>query len=85
MEIGIINDAINGIPLFVSSDSRIQFITKDAVVNIVKNFAFSGAKNKVLNMGGIGAIEISDIENIIGCPLIYQDNVLKRHYEMDVH
>ena len=84
MEVGIISDAKKEIPLFVSSDSRIQFITKNAVVNIIKNLILVNIKNKLFNMGGRGTVEIGDLGPLVGKSLIYQPEAQKRHYEMDV-
>lgn len=81
---GIISDAVNSNPLFVSSESKIQFITRDALANIIKTLINLDIKNDLFNVGGIGAIRIGDIETVIGKDVLYQDGAQERHYEMDV-
>lgn len=85
MDIGIISDVIKGVPLFVSSDSQIQFITKNAVANILKDLICTNLKNKLFNMGGVGTVKIGDLETLIHRPIIYQPTAQTRNYEMDIH
>jgi len=81
---GIISDIINDIPLFISADSTMQFITRDGLSNIIKNIIDLDISNSSFNVGGIGAIKIKDIEDIIGKKLLYQTNAQERHYEMNI-
>jgi len=84
MKIGILNDILKGIPLFISGDSQIQFITRNAVANIIKDLMSTDVYNRTFNMGGVGAVTISSIESIVGHSIIYDSAAKKRHYEMDV-
>lgn len=84
MEIGIINDVLTEIPLFISVDSQIQFITREGVVNVIKTLLTNNVKNKLFNVGGIGTIKIGDLEKLTGKTIIYQKNAKKRYYEMDI-
>ena len=85
MDVGIINDMLKGVPLFVSGDSLIQFITKEAVAIIINDLISTNIKNKLFNMGGIGAVKIEDLSSVVDRPLVYQKGAQKRHYEMDVY
>jgi dTDP-4-dehydrorhamnose reductase len=84
MQIGIVNDILKNTPLFISGDSKIQFITRDAVSTIIKDLIQVGIRNKTFNLGGEGTVKISDIENLINRPISYQASTTTRHYEMDV-
>lgn len=81
---GIVADIINNKPLFVSADSGIQFITRSALVDFVKNLIHRNIKKEFFNIGGLGVAIIGDIEVMINSPILYEPNAQYRHYEMDV-
>lgn len=83
-EIGFISDAIKGIPLGVTADSEIQYVTRDAFVDIVKTFVTKGFKKEIYNVGGLGTIKIGDLEEMVGRPLVFKKDAQKRYYWMDV-
>jgi hypothetical protein len=83
-EIGFISDAIKGVPLGVTADSEIQYITRDAFVDIVKTFVTKGFKKDIYNVGGLGTIKIGDLEEMVGRPLVFKKDAQKRYYWMDV-
>jgi nucleoside-diphosphate-sugar epimerase len=84
MEIGIINDVLTRVPLFISADSRVQFITREEIANVVMTLLTSTIKNKVFNVGGVGTVKIGELEGLTGKSIIYQLDAEKRHYEMDI-
>jgi nucleoside-diphosphate-sugar epimerase len=85
-ELGLIADILNGKELFVTPKSKYQFITRNEVVRIVKEIVDAKRYNysEIYNLGGLGSIQISDIESMISIPVKYAENATYRHYEMNV-
>lgn len=82
--IGIVADIVNNNPLFVSANSKIQFITRQAILEVINESLKMEQTQKVYNLGGIGSVQIRDIENIINRSILYKPVTTDRIYEMDV-
>lgn len=81
-DIGIIPDIINGVPLFVTPDSKYQFITRKALIDIITDTLKYNYKNETYNIAGRGYVVIQDLADILNRNIIYQDNATYREYVM---
>ncbi|GAG22337.1 unnamed protein product, partial [marine sediment metagenome] len=59
MKKGVIKDIIDGVPLYITGDSELQFIDADVVGAIISKVV--NLYNSTINIGGIGTVKISDI------------------------
>ncbi len=57
---GPLFDVINGQPIFVTLNSRIQMITANEIAKIVKNLINQKVVNEVYNIGGIATVNMQD-------------------------
>lgn len=84
---GLIADIKNGTPLFVTPNSLYQFITRTAVVDIIKQITEHWNYtnfDKIYNVGGIGSIKLSEIEEMTPIQVKYAENCTYRNYCMNV-
>ena len=79
---GVIKDILDGNALRVTPESHLQFITTDAVCEVLEKVV-TDAENAILNVGGRGSIAIPEIEKIFG-KAKYGDELQLQEYEMDV-
>ena len=63
-------DVLNGRPLSIHPDSRYQFMSTDAVADVVWRLIEAGATNRVVNVCGQGVISPRAISELAGKPLI---------------
>ena len=82
MDIGMIHDIKNNIPLFLTNDSEIQFITKTDIVRVM--FELIEKDNLCLNVGGKGTVRISELQDILGKQAILKPDAKYRKYSMDI-
>lgn len=82
---GIIYDAMSGAGLFITKDSCVQFISANAIADIIKKLLEINIKNIVLNIGGSGTTSINYIENILNTKLLFSPHAFHQYYEMNVN
>jgi len=80
--IGLLADIKNGTPLFVTPNSKMQFITRIDFVRIMLELIEQ--ESMCINIGGIGSVTIDELQDIVGRKAIIQDAAKYREYEMDV-
>src|SRR3989344_4455202 len=54
-------DVLNNIPLFISSQSKLQLITPNVIGEIIETLLQKSAINKTINIGGLGTFPFSKI------------------------
>ncbi len=59
-------DVLNGQPVRIHPDSRYQFMSTDAVADVVWDLAETGARNSVFNVCGRGLISPREIAGVAG-------------------
>lgn len=82
---GVIFDLQNKQPLFVTKDSYLQFITTEAVAEIIEYLILNNKNNEIYNCGGMGHIEVDEIAELLNEPFIPQKDTMKQEYEMNVN
>ena len=58
---GFIYDLLHNKPLFITPNSRLQFITAKAIAEIIEILTNNGTRNEVFNVGGRGSCLVEDI------------------------
>lgn len=81
---GVIFDIKNNIPLFITKDSKIQFITRKGLADVIYKLIDLNITNKVINVGGLGSVSAAEIEEILGKKINIKQDAKYRKYEMDV-
>ncbi len=81
---GVVRDLLDGVELFVTLDSRLQFITTTEVGRCVLALVASGAGNEIFNCGGKGSIIIGDLGILLGRAASYRKDAVYQAYEMGV-
>lgn len=77
-------DIINGKPLFLTRDSRLQIITTLAISEIIDMLVYEKVKNEVFNIGGEGTVDFVDIDEYFRIPIKWSKDAERQCYEMDV-
>jgi dTDP-4-dehydrorhamnose reductase len=80
---GPVFDALNGLPLFITRDSRIQVITTEEVARIIESLLEKNFENDVFNMGGLGTVSFEKAEELFGKPVAVSPEAARQEYEMD--
>ena len=81
---GIIYDAMSGSDLFVTENSCIQFISADAITNVITKLISNNVKNTIINVGGCGTTPINYIAKLLNSKLIFSRQATYQYYEMNV-
>lgn len=81
---GPVFDALNGSPLFVTLDSRLQMITALQIGNLIQYFIDKGFNNETYNIGGRGTVRIGEMGSLLHKTLTVKDGARRQQYEMDV-
>lgn len=81
---GPFSDVMNGIPLFIRLDSRLQLITTHAVADVIKTLLPGSVSSEVFNVGGVGAFPFSTVSRYAGREPIVSSDAERQEYEMDV-
>lgn len=84
MKKGPIKDVLDGKPLFITLDSRLQFISTSEVPKIIMKLIGNNIHNEIFNVGGVGTVSFNYLERILRKKLIVQQEAEKQIYEMDV-
>jgi len=84
---GPLYDILNGRPLFITLDSRLQMITTRAIadiVNVLASVKRDGSSGETFNMGGKDAFEFKDIARYFDQPIEIDAKAETQEYEMSV-
>lgn len=84
MKKGPFKDLIDDKPLFITSDSKLQFITISEVAKIIMKLINDDIYNEIFNIGGVGAVTIYCLEKILQKKLIVHKEAEKQFYQMNV-
>jgi dTDP-4-dehydrorhamnose reductase len=80
---GVIHDIFNDQELYVTQDSKIQFITTEAIADIINILLERGINKETINAGGQGAVMLEDIGSLVGKPVRVRSNAEQQLYEMN--
>lgn len=69
-------DILHGEPLRIHPDSRYQFMSTDAVAQVVWRLIEAGRTNRVINVCGAGLISPREISELAGKPLVVAPEAL---------
>lgn len=83
MEIGVIADIKYELPLFLTMDSKMQFITRSDFVRIMFELINLDCTSKI-NIGGNGCVTVKELQDILQKNVIVKDDAIYREYNMDV-
>lgn len=81
---GVVYDILCGNQLFVTLDSKMQFITTQALAGIIETLLFKNIDCEVFNVGGRGAVTPGYIAVVAGRKPRFHKNTEKQIYEMNV-
>lgn len=81
---GPVYDILNGQPLFIALDTRLQMITTKAVAEVIELLLQKEVKDEVFNMGGRGTFSFEDAEKIFGKKVVLHEEAQRQIYEMNV-
>jgi len=84
MKKGAVWDLMEQRPLFVTMDSRLQFISASEISDIIKGLIAGDVFNDTFNVGGIGAVSLRDLANSVNKDAFVQAEAERQVYEMDV-
>ncbi len=79
---GIVYDITDENELYVTLDSRVQFITTDTVADIIKTLLEKKIRREVFNAGGVGTITPADVGVLAEKPVRVRDDAKLQQYEM---
>lgn len=83
INIGLLADIKNNTPLFVTLNSKMQFITRKDFVRVMMCLVDMNVEC-CINVGGIGSVTIEELQDLVGKKAIIKDTAKYRNYEMDV-
>lgn len=81
---GPLYDIFHRLPLYITKDSKLQFITSKEIATIIHFLLQNKIHNQIFNMGGRGSFSFLNIEKFIKIPITYSENGEKQQYEMNV-
>jgi len=82
---GLVYDMLKREPLFVSHDTRLQYITTEAIGGFVESLLRRDISGEMFNVGGKGVVPMSDFTDIFGYEPVYRpDAAIQQVYEMTV-
>lgn len=80
---GVVRDILDGTELFVTADSRIQFITTGALAEIIAILLRKNVSGEAFNAGGVGAVTPRRAAELAGRPLRIRADAAAQNYETD--
>ncbi len=83
MDVGVIYDMLNGKEVFLSPNSLIQLITKDALVGIIRVLVDYG-RSETICVGGMTPFRLGDMDILIDRELHFKEDAPEREYMMNV-
>ncbi|MBU1853972.1 MAG: hypothetical protein KJ957_08030 [Candidatus Omnitrophica bacterium] len=85
MKKGPLWDALCGEPLFVTLDTKLQFISTRAVGDIIVKLFEGGVHNDTFNAGGSGTFSFAQAEDILQKKLVVRSDATRQIYEMNIY
>ena len=84
MRKGPVRDLLDGKPLFITSDSMLQFIGTSEVAKIILSLINQNIYNETVNIGGIGTISLEYLASLGRTKLSILPEAQRQIYEMNV-
>lgn len=81
---GPIYDLIYNHPLYITLHSRLQFITTQAIAQIIETLLKNSVANETLNIGGRGSFDFAKIRKLIDKKIQVSPRAETQIYEMNV-
>jgi nucleoside-diphosphate-sugar epimerase len=82
---GPIKDLMDKTPLHITMNSRLQFIGTREVSEIIRVLIKNGVEKQILNIGGEGSAQISDLAAMLSYEPKISEDARKQVYEMNVN
>ena len=79
---GMVHDVLQGNELFVTLDSKLQFITTDAVADIIETLLQKSEKG-IFNVGGRGTVTPEGVGALVKKPIRVRTDAARQEYEMN--
>ena len=77
-------DVQQSMPLFVTTNSRLQLITTRTVADILESLLQSGVRNDVINIGGLGTFSFTKIQDYFDQNIRSSPQAKQQIYEMNI-
>jgi nucleoside-diphosphate-sugar epimerase len=81
---GVVKDILDGTPLFVTLESKLQLITTSEVANVILYLVNRQKKNVIYNVGGRGSITVREIASMLGKKVTTRKDAMIDFHEMCV-
>lgn len=81
---GVIKDILDGTPLFVTLESKLQLITSSEVARIILSLIDKGRENETFNVGGQGSISVKEIASFFGKDIRIREDAITDFHEVCV-
>jgi nucleoside-diphosphate-sugar epimerase len=81
---GAVKDILDQSPLFITSDSRLQFISTLAIGSVIEKIIQLNIRREVFNCGGKGSVSPEEIAGVLGLKAAYRPDAKQQIYEMSV-
>lgn len=79
-----IYDLLHGPQLWLSEDSRLQFISTDAAGDMILRLALSDLSHEILNLCGEGTVRIGDVKERVGSTVSVNPEAKTVLYEVNI-
>jgi len=81
MKKGVVKDILDNSDIYVTPDSRLQFITNTELANILVRIIDRGIYGVEISACGTGSVSVPEIATILGKPIKYSDKLTKQCFE----
>lgn len=88
MKKGVVYDILNSQRVFLTPDSKLQFISNTEIANVIHFLIDSWDKKDIgqlLSVGGLEPISVKDIGNILNKKIIYNNELKKEVYDEEIN
>lgn len=80
---GVIKDIMDGKGIYITQDSKLQFITAQEIGRAIFELIEKNVKNKIFNCGGIGSVSVREMFELFKKTVSELNGAEKQEYEMN--
>lgn len=81
---GPIKDIVDDKPLFITLDSRLQFISTSEIAKVISKLISNNIYNEIFNVGGVSTVSLDYLGTMLHKALIVRQGAERQIYEMKV-